>query len=108
MPEPVTFINVFEIAPENVDAFVADWRRRAALMATKPGCLEFTLHRALNEETGNTTPFQVVNVARWESADHWRAAVADPEFRAMRSAATGFAAAHPALYRPVITKETVA
>ncbi|MFF0483022.1 hypothetical protein [Streptomyces sp. NPDC004435] len=32
----VTFINIFEISAEHVDAFVAQWEQRAALLSTKP------------------------------------------------------------------------
>ena len=43
---PITLINVFEVPTEHVDAFIAGWAERAALMSTKPGFLDTRLHRA--------------------------------------------------------------
>ncbi|MEU2562441.1 antibiotic biosynthesis monooxygenase family protein [Streptomyces longispororuber] len=74
--EAVTFINVFEVPAEHLDAFVARWEERAALMSAKPGFIDSRLHRARSSETR----FQVVNVAHWESEEAWREATADPEF----------------------------
>jgi heme-degrading monooxygenase HmoA len=73
----VTLINVFEMGPNHVDAFIASWRERANMMATKPGFVDSRLHRALSPEA----KFQVVNVAHWASADAMQAATADPEFQ---------------------------
>ena len=73
----VTLINVFEMRPDHVDAFVAGWRERANMMATKPGFVDSRLHRALSPEA----KFQVVNVAHWASTDAMQAATADPEFQ---------------------------
>ncbi|MGW6537915.1 antibiotic biosynthesis monooxygenase family protein [Streptomyces sp. NPDC055051] len=73
----VTFINIFEISAEHLDAFVAQWEQRAALLSTKPGFLDFRLHRARSSDTR----FQLVNVSHWESQEAWEAATADPEFR---------------------------
>jgi heme-degrading monooxygenase HmoA len=73
----VTFINVFEISADHVDAFVAEWEQRAALMSTRPGFIDSRLHRAQRSETR----FQLINVAHWASREAWEAATADPEFR---------------------------
>ncbi|MFD0166331.1 antibiotic biosynthesis monooxygenase family protein [Streptomyces decoyicus] len=77
VPSPVvTFINTFEISAEHLDAFIAQWEQRAALMSTKSGFIDSRLHRARSTETR----FQLVNVSHWESRDAWEAATADPEF----------------------------
>ncbi|MGH4033073.1 antibiotic biosynthesis monooxygenase family protein [Actinomycetota bacterium Odt1-20B] len=81
---PVTFVNVFDIAAEQLDAFIAQWERRAALMSTKPGFLDSRLHRARSSQTR----FQLVNVSHWESQQAWEAATADGEFRARTHAAS--------------------
>jgi len=73
---PVTLINVFEVPTEHVEAFIAGWRERAALMSTKPGFLDTRLHRALSPQDR----FQLVNVAHWETPEAMHAATADPEF----------------------------
>ncbi|MFJ9706013.1 antibiotic biosynthesis monooxygenase family protein [Streptomyces sp. NPDC101234] len=67
---PVTFINVFEMPAEQVDAFVARWRARAHIMGNAPGFLGTKLHRAMSSESR----FQVINVARWASREAWEAA----------------------------------
>ncbi|WP_431042236.1 antibiotic biosynthesis monooxygenase family protein [Streptomyces sp. P1-3] len=79
----VTFINIFEVAAEHLDAFIAQWEQRAALMSTKPGFLDSRLHRARSSETR----FQLVNVSHWESREAWEAATADTEFRERTRAA---------------------
>lgn len=80
----VTFINIFEVAAEHLDAFVAQWEQRAALMATKPGFLDTRLHRARSSESR----YQLVNVAHWESQEAWEAATTDPEFQERTRAAS--------------------
>ena len=45
---PVTLINIFEMPTEHVEAFIAGWRERAALMSSKPGFLDARLHRAMS------------------------------------------------------------
>jgi heme oxygenase (mycobilin-producing) len=98
---PVTLINVFEVSAEHVDAFVAGWRERAALMSTKQGFLSTQLHHALSPQAR----FQLVNVARWESREAFEAATADTEFQERISAASSDPqvpiSANPDLYRVV-------
>ncbi|WP_019891510.1 antibiotic biosynthesis monooxygenase family protein [Streptomyces purpureus] len=79
----VTFINVFDISAEHLDAFIAQWEQRAALVSTRPGFVDSRLHRARSSDTR----FQLVNVSHWESREAWEAATADPEFRARTRAA---------------------
>lgn len=97
---PVTLINVFEVPPEGVDAFIEQWRKRAALMTAKPGFLDARLHRALSSETR----FQLINVAHWETAEAMNAATDDPEFgqRARAAMADPGVAANAALYQLVV------
>ncbi|MEV2221783.1 antibiotic biosynthesis monooxygenase family protein [Nocardia vinacea] len=83
--EGVTLINVIEVSPEQIDKFMADWEQRAHHMRTLPGLRDYTLHRALLEDSR----FQLVNVAHWESADAFESAISNPKFLAMREAAFG-------------------
>jgi heme-degrading monooxygenase HmoA len=76
-PSPaVTFINIFEISAEHLDAFITQWEQRAALMSNKSGFIDSRLHRARSSKTR----FQLVNISHWESREAWEAATADPEF----------------------------
>ncbi|NSC25624.1 antibiotic biosynthesis monooxygenase [Streptomyces albus subsp. chlorinus] len=99
----VTFINVFEVDAEHVDAFIAQWEKRAALMRTKPGFIDSRLHRARSSDSR----FQLVNVAHWESQEDWEAATADPGFeeraRAAREDTQRPITASPALYDVAVT-----
>ncbi len=76
--EPVTFINVFEIARAEVEAFKAAWRELAGIMASAPGFRHAQLHEAVSDETR----FQLVNVAHWDSEQAWRDAAGNPEMQA--------------------------
>lgn len=79
----VTFINVFEIDAEDVEAFVGKWEERARLMRDKPGFIDSRMHRSRATETR----FQLVNVSHWESQEAWEAATADPDFTSRTDAA---------------------
>jgi heme oxygenase (mycobilin-producing) len=95
--QPVTLINVFEIAPENAEEFLADWHERAEIMRRQPGFRSFRMHRALSSESR----FQLVNVAEWDSTDALHAATSSERFQAsMRKSAEKFAfTAQPAVYQ---------
>jgi heme-degrading monooxygenase HmoA len=98
----VTLINVFEVPSEHLDTFIAHWRKRAALMRSKPGFLDSRLHRALSSQTR----FSLINVAHWASEEDYQAALADPEFqervRAVTADPQAPIAAHPALYQVAV------
>lgn len=102
-PSSVTFINIFEIAPEDVDAFAEKWEQRAAIMSKKPGFIDTRLHRAQSADGR----FQLVNVAHWESREAWETAGADPEFadraHAARDSKKTPVTANPGLYDVVVT-----
>ena len=97
----VTLINVVEMPADQIDKFMAGWKKRADIMSTLPGFRDYTLHRALLPDSR----FQLVNVAHWDSPEAFEAAMTDPEFRSLREAARGEidfdVTAHPALYRVV-------
>lgn len=97
----VTLVNVIEIAADQVDSFVDGWRERAGFMRTQPGFRDYQLHRALLADSR----FQLINIARWDSAEAFQAATADPEFRKQMQALidTGLqVTGHPALYHLVL------
>ncbi|HYB36561.1 MAG TPA: antibiotic biosynthesis monooxygenase family protein [Mycobacterium sp.] len=97
---PITLINVFEVEPEKLDAFIASWRERAELMSRQPGFRSLRLHRALSPDSR----FQAVNVAQWESADALHTAQAQENWQQMALGAVeelGFTA-NPAIYRVAI------
>ena len=103
MNQPVTLINVFTVPAEQAPAFLTHWQDNATLMAAAPGFRDAQLHQA----TDDTATFQFVNVAHWDSADAWRAAVSDADFQTsiqVLMTEPGLDVdSHAALYRQVIT-----
>jgi heme oxygenase (mycobilin-producing) len=96
----VTLINVFEIRPEDIEPFLQEWQQRAEFMVRQPGFRSLRLHRAMNPGT----PFQLINVAEWDTAEALQAATARDFFQqsAQRSMKQFAVAAHPAVYRVVL------
>ncbi|MFB7716136.1 antibiotic biosynthesis monooxygenase family protein [Nocardia sp. NPDC056100] len=90
----VTFMNVFEIAPDAADAFAVGWDTRARFMSTAPGFRHARLHRALDA----TATFQLVNIAHWDTVAQWRDALDRPTMVAARAQARTVATANPAVY----------
>ena len=65
----VTLMNVFNVPADKEQEFLREWRRTTDVFRRRPGFIETHLHR--NTGVGNQT-FQIINVARWESAEAWR------------------------------------
>ena len=101
-PEPaLVLINLFSMPAEMVDGFVARWEDSIADAADAPGFRGTRLHRSLDP----AAPFPVVNIARWDDAEQWRATVAQ-HFADPSDVPAGPASAiraQPALYTVVHT-----
>ena len=101
--KPVTLINVFEVPAEQVENFITQWRKRAAIMSNAPGFRDSRLHRAMSPQAR----FQLVNVAHWDSCEVWQAATSNPEFqariRALDEDPRMQFSANPALYRGIVS-----
>ena len=96
MPDMV-LINPFEVPADGSDAeFLAGWQAAADYLQTQPGFRSTRLHRAVRPDAR----FRYVNVALWESAQSFMAAVGSDGFRAL---AAGTAPNFPALYEVVAT-----
>jgi heme-degrading monooxygenase HmoA len=88
----VVLINPFEVPADVPDEqFLAGWQRAADLLRTRPGFVGSRLHRALSPDAR----FRFVNVAEWESVEHFQAAVSDPAFAEL---ATNAPPNYPAVY----------
>ena len=102
---PITMINVFEIAPEDLGIFIDGWRERVKIMQSKPGFLCARLHRALSDDAR----FQLINIAHWTSLSAYHDARGDPEFQSrIRAVLTGQSievTATPALYQVILEQE---
>lgn len=66
----VTLINSFHVPAGREDAFFERWREVNRYMRDKPGYISHKLHRSLSTEA----PYRFVNVAEWDSVEHFNAA----------------------------------
>ncbi len=88
----VVLINPFEV-PAHVpdEQFLAGWERAADVLRSRPGFIGSRLHRSLSADAR----FRFVNIAEWESPQHFQAAVTDSAFAELaKDAPPNF----PALY----------
>ena len=79
MPQAI-LINVFEVPEGRDEEFLAGWEEAKRFMERQPGYVSTALHRSLDP----AARFRYVNVAVWESPEHFSAALHHPEFVAAR------------------------
>jgi heme-degrading monooxygenase HmoA len=92
---PVTLINIFQVAPEDVDRLLDAWAADAAYLKTKPGFISTQLHRGI---AGSSVFF---NHAVWESVEAFRDAFGDPQFQATFARYPNSTVASPHLFQKV-------
>jgi quinol monooxygenase YgiN len=93
--QPVILINAFEVPPGQEEQFRQAWHEAAEYMRHAPGARSTRLHESLDPGA----KFRFVNVAEWESAEHFQAAIRTEAFQQI-SQKMPFTA-HPALYRVI-------
>ncbi|MGP8002129.1 MAG: antibiotic biosynthesis monooxygenase family protein [Streptosporangiaceae bacterium] len=98
MAEPVVLINTFEVPGQDAETFIAAWQQARDYLESQPGYLDTALHQAITPGAD----FQFVNVAHWQTAGDFSAAIQSPGFRLAAAALAGYRS-HPALYRTVRT-----
>ncbi len=74
--EPLVVVNRFVVAPEDESQFMAAWRLDRDWFSLQSGFVSARLIKGL---AGSHT---FLNIAEWQSSDHFRAAVSKPEVRA--------------------------
>jgi heme-degrading monooxygenase HmoA len=92
---PVVLLNVFTLDKADEETFLKAWQDDAVFMKRRPGFISTQLHRAIGESP------TYLNYAVWQSTADFRAAFADPEFRAKLSAYPSSAVASPHLFQKV-------
>ena len=92
---PVILINKFEVAPTDAEQFLAAWAADGVFFKQQPGFISAQLHRGI---AGSGV---FINYAVWESADHFRRASGQPEFRANLAHYPASVVASPHLFRKV-------
>ena len=91
----VTLINPFEVPAGKEEDFVQRWKRAADYLRQQEGFVSTRLHQSLDPQAA----FRFVNLAVWESAEHFQRALGTPEFQEL---ARGMPfSGHPALYRVI-------
>ena len=87
MTEPLVLVNLFTLPLQAVDGFVTGWPASTAGLAHAPGFRGTRLHRAVSQ----ASRYQIVNVAQWNSAEDWQAALSgfQPRGERRRQAAGG-------------------
>ena len=91
----VALINTFVVPPTDTEALLSAWTADAEIMKRQPGFLSTQLHQGI---AGSGV---FLNYAVWESVAHFRAAFANPEFRARLSDYPETATVSPHLFRKV-------
>jgi heme-degrading monooxygenase HmoA len=61
----ITTIVHFSLPQENADKLLAKWHELQEVMISQPGAIDGIFHRCIDDDS----PFQFVNVARWESPE---------------------------------------
>jgi heme oxygenase (mycobilin-producing) len=94
MPNTI-LINCFEV-PQNQEEFITNWQAAAAQLRDAAGFISTRLHQSLDPQA----KFQFINVAQWESPQHFQAAMRAEAFQeiARKMPFT----AYPALYRVIV------
>jgi len=96
--EPLTLINAFEVPGEEAEQFIAAWEKTRDYLETQPGYVDTTLHQAVMPGAD----FQFVNIAHWQTAEDFRAAIQSPGFLESAKGLAGYRL-HPGLYQIVRT-----
>jgi heme-degrading monooxygenase HmoA len=95
----VVLINPFEVPKGKEDECLAFWERAAEFMKRQPGFISTRLHRAVSPEAR----FYFINVAEWESAEHFYAAVGSEEFKRLIDPYMEVFPHYPGLYEVIRT-----
>ena len=87
---PVILVNKFDVAPDDISQFLNSWADDASYFKRQPGYISAQLHRGV---AGSGV---FLNVAVWESVEHFRRALQD-----FRTTAPENVVAAPHLFRKV-------
>ena len=94
--QPVILINPFEVPAGEEERFLAAWHKADEHLRRAPGFLSTRLHKSLDPQA----KFRFINVAQWESPQHFQAAISTEAFQQIFAAMPFIA--HPALYQVIV------
>jgi heme-degrading monooxygenase HmoA len=95
----VIVINPFEVPKGKEEQALAMWDTFAEYFRKQPGYVSSKLHRAIDPDAR----FHLVTVSEWSSADHFMAALKNPELHKIVEAATDRSPNYPGLYEVIRT-----
>jgi heme-degrading monooxygenase HmoA len=98
MPK-VILINPFEIPKGKEEAALKMWEKAAEYLKQQPGFVSTRLHRALSPDAR----FHLINIAEWESAEKFLAAINSDEFKRLTEGAVAEFPHYPELYEVIRT-----
>ncbi len=93
--QTVILINPFEVLAGEEEQFLQEWHKAAEHLRHAPGFLSTRLHESVDPQA----KFRFVNVAEWESPQHFQAAMRTEAFQQIRQKMPF--PAYPALYRVI-------
>ncbi len=93
--KPAILVNIFTVAPADVDQLLTAWEHDANWMKGQPGYISTQLHRGI----GASCVF--LNYAVWESVGHFRQAFTHPEFQNALAAYPASVVASPHLFAKI-------
>ena len=82
----VTVINPFEVPDGKEDEALALWDKFADYFRKQPGYVSTRLHRAINPDAR----FHLINIAEWESIEHFQAALNNKELAEIAASGDDF------------------
>ena len=95
----VSLINPFEVTKGREDECLAFWEKAAEFMRRQPGFISTSLHKAVSPEAR----FHFINVAEWESAEHFQSAIENQAFKALTAPYMELFPHYPGLYKVIRT-----
>jgi heme oxygenase (mycobilin-producing) len=95
----IVLINPFEVPQGQEEAFLKGWHEAAEHLRQEPGFISTRLHESLDPQAR----FRFVNVAEWESPQHFQAAMRTEAFKQISQKMS--VTASPALYRVIVEEE---
>jgi quinol monooxygenase YgiN len=95
MGKTTVLLNVFDVAPEDAEAFKRAWQQDAEFFRHQPGYISAQLHQGI----GNSRMW--FNYAVFENTAAFAATNDQPEFGPLRAVYPDSATAHPHLFRRV-------
>ena len=78
--QTVTLINPFEVPAGEEEQFLKAWHEAAEILRQAPGFVSTRLHESLDPQA----KFRFINVAQWESPQHFQASMRLEAFQQLR------------------------